>query len=393
MANTLKYGNAIQIGSLASPPTPAENGAIYYNTVFNRYFKYENGAWTGDVSDTDLLNYYTKTEIDAALALKANQSALNSEIGNRVAADALLIPLAQKGAANGVATLGADQKIPSSQLPAIAITNTFVVASQAAMLALSTAEIGDVAIRTDLSKSFILTADPYSTLANWQELLTPLDAVTSVNGQTGSVILTTTNIAEGSNLYYTDGRAQTAAVVNSTAGTQTVQAPSVASMKTYVNGQGFMKFLSDDTAPALGGDLNVGTRKITTASNTVVVESAQNTVVRSNGTAMIQDVYIKGIALAASQTNTVVTALTVPFATIDAMVIQYRLKDSASNVRIGTIQVVTNGTAITLIDQLTDTAETGIQFSAVISGSNINILYTSGANSATMAADIKQYLV
>jgi hypothetical protein len=57
------------------------------------------------------------------------------------------------------------------------------------MLALSNAQEGDVAVRTDLNKSFILKASPYSTLANWQELLTPTDAVTSVNGNTGAVTI------------------------------------------------------------------------------------------------------------------------------------------------------------------------------------------------------------
>jgi len=38
----------------------------------------------------------------------------------------------------------------------------------------------------------------------------PADAVTSVNGQTGAVVLTTTNINEGTNLYFTDERAQDA---------------------------------------------------------------------------------------------------------------------------------------------------------------------------------------
>jgi hypothetical protein len=99
------------------------------------------------------------------------------------------INVSQKAAANGVATLGSDSKIPNNQLPALAITDTFVVASQAAMLALSSAEKGDVAVRTDLNKSFILAADPYSTLANWQELLTPTDSVLSVNGFTGAVSL------------------------------------------------------------------------------------------------------------------------------------------------------------------------------------------------------------
>lgn len=63
-------------------------------------------------------------------------------------------------------------KIPVAQIPAVAITDTFPVASQAAMLAL-TAERGDVAVRSDLSKSFILQAEPAATLANWKELLTP----------------------------------------------------------------------------------------------------------------------------------------------------------------------------------------------------------------------------
>src|SRR5690606_36704017 len=44
------------------------------------------------------------------------------------------IPLAQKGAINGVATLGADGKIPNNQLPPLALTETFVVNSEAAML-------------------------------------------------------------------------------------------------------------------------------------------------------------------------------------------------------------------------------------------------------------------
>jgi hypothetical protein len=99
----------------------------------------------------------------------------------------------QKGIANGVATLDSNAKIPTAQLPALAITDTFPVASQAAMLAL-TAEVGDVAVRTDLNKSFILKTAGASTLGNWQELLTPTDAVLSVNGQTGAVSLTASGL-------------------------------------------------------------------------------------------------------------------------------------------------------------------------------------------------------
>lgn len=87
-----------------------------------------------------------------------------------------------------IPVLNGSGKLADSVIPSIAITDTFVVATEAAMLALS-AEVGDVAIRTDLNKSFILQTSPASVLANWQELRTPTDTVTSVNGQSGVVVL------------------------------------------------------------------------------------------------------------------------------------------------------------------------------------------------------------
>ncbi len=117
------------------------------------------------------------------------------------------IPTTQKAAINGVATLGADAKIPSDQLPALAITSTFVAADEAAQLALAGVEEGDVVVRTDENKSYIHNGGVADTMADFQELLTPTDAVLSVNGATGAVTLTSTDITEGTNLYYTDTRA------------------------------------------------------------------------------------------------------------------------------------------------------------------------------------------
>jgi hypothetical protein len=78
-------------------------------------------------------------------------------------------------------------KVPSGQLPALAIGETFTAANQAAMLAL-TAQIGDVAIRTDQGGQRYLLTGTASTLADWLPLNVP-DAVSSVNGQTGAVVL------------------------------------------------------------------------------------------------------------------------------------------------------------------------------------------------------------
>jgi hypothetical protein len=242
---------------------------------------------------TNAQDAVTKSQLDTAIAgvtVDVIDDSITDGVTDRAPSqnavyDALSLKLdqASKGAANGVAELDGTGKVPSSQLPAIAITNTSVVSSEAAMLAL-TAEKGDVAVRTDLNKSFILAGTDPTVLADWQELLTPTDAVISVNGQTGSVSLDTDDVAEGAtNKYFSasaakaaavadsitngvtdvapsqnavhdalagkadsvhthvaadvtdfDSSAKAAAVVNSTAGTETDQAASVSAMKSYV---------------------------------------------------------------------------------------------------------------------------------------------------------------
>lgn len=108
--------------------------------------------------------------IDVANRLDVTESnkVLDARQG-KVLADQIAAILAQKAAANGIATLGADGKIPSAQVPSIALVDVFPVASEAEMLAL-TAEQGDMAIRTDTSQVFILSASPATTIENWIEL-------------------------------------------------------------------------------------------------------------------------------------------------------------------------------------------------------------------------------
>lgn len=93
---------------------------------------------------------------------------------------------ANKNTANGYAGLGIDGKLISAQLPSIVLTDTYVTASQAEMLALA-AETGDVAVRTDLKKSFILKGTNPIVLADWQELLTPTSQVTTVFARNGAI--------------------------------------------------------------------------------------------------------------------------------------------------------------------------------------------------------------
>jgi hypothetical protein len=83
----------------------------------------------------------------------------------------LKIDISEKGANNGVATLGSDGKIPSGQIPATVLVDTFVVNSQSAMLGLTSAGQGDIAVRTDENKTYILQNPDPSVLANWINFL------------------------------------------------------------------------------------------------------------------------------------------------------------------------------------------------------------------------------
>ena len=116
----------------------------------------------------------------------ARDAAIATETTNRTNADALLIPLTQKGANNGVATLDSGGKVPSGQIPAIPLGHVFTASSDAGMIALSSAVPGDTCIRTDKGYSYQLSAAPPSTLANWLAL-DPGGNVVSVNGQQGIV--------------------------------------------------------------------------------------------------------------------------------------------------------------------------------------------------------------
>jgi len=204
--------------------------------------------------------------------------------------------LAQKGAANGVATLGADSKIPSAQIPTSAITNTFVVASEVAMLAL-VAETGDVSVRTDENKSYILQGADATVIGDWQVLLTPTDAVLSVNSQTGVVVLTSTEVAEGTNLYYTEGRvsANSDVAANVTHATRTDNPHSVTQTQVGLpnvdNTTDLNKPISTATQTALDGKGTadpVTTVQTTTATTgtgaTIAIATGEQKVIRARVT-------------------------------------------------------------------------------------------------------------
>jgi len=141
--------------------------------------------------------------------------------------------------------------------------------------------------------------------------------------------------------------------------------------------------VSEDTTPSLGGDLTLGAY--------VVIHDGDSMKRGSSASDFLEEEYIHSIALAASQTATVIADLTFAHASFEGFIMDYKVKETTSNdIRIGTLRVTTNGTGIVFNDLATETAETGIVFSAAINGANIEVKFDSGSNGATLRADVKR---
>jgi len=78
--------------------------------------------------------------------------------------------------------------VPTSQIPSLAIVDTFDAADQVEMLLLD-AQKGDLCYRADTGTVWILFGDDPTELTDWREWDYPLPTIVSVNGQTGTVVL------------------------------------------------------------------------------------------------------------------------------------------------------------------------------------------------------------
>ena len=152
------------------------------------------------------------------------------------------------GSANGVATLDAGGKVPVSELPAavlgaLSYQGTWNASTNTPTLTSSTGTKGyyyvvSVAGNTNLDGITDWLVGDWAVYNGtvWQKV-DNTESVSSVNGQTGAVVLTTTNISEGTNQYFTTARARASV----SAGTGI----------SYDSGTGVIT----NSSPSLGGDV------------------------------------------------------------------------------------------------------------------------------------------
>lgn len=174
-------GLVIELGSEANQAAPGEDTAdAIAELVTDLDTKADTVALTTHTSDTNNPHGVSKSQVGLG-------NVDNTSDASKPVSTAAATALGTKADLVG-------GKVPSSQIPALGISEFLgAVASQVAMLAL-VGERGDWCNRTDEGKTYILNGDDGSILGNWTPTLTPAAPVSSVNGHAGVVVLDKTDI-------------------------------------------------------------------------------------------------------------------------------------------------------------------------------------------------------
>lgn len=222
----------------------AIDGQVVSNNVF---IKGKDVAGTGTinvvkVTTSDELEF-GKTPFTPSEAPNSNYKVANKKYVDDTVANYL--PTSQKGAASGLCPLNSSSKIDSTYLsdsilgqleykgvfdcsggtyPSSPSTGWYYIASVGGTISGTVYTVGDWLVYNG---------------ASWDKV-DNTDAVASVNTKTGAVVLNTDDISESgtpTNKWFTDTRAKTAVVLNTLAGSETDQAPSVSSVNTALSGK------------------------------------------------------------------------------------------------------------------------------------------------------------
>jgi hypothetical protein len=248
------------------------------------------------IRPSDWNSTHTLTGLGTMAEQNANAVAITGGTISGVAVTGY-IPTTEKAQPLGVATLDAGGKVPQSQIPLMGDLNyqgTWNATTNTPTLTSSVGTKGyyyvvDVAGTTNLNGITDWQIGDWAIFNGsvWQKV-DNTDAVTSVNGFTGTVVLTTTNIAEGTNLYYTDAKAR----ASNSAGTGI----------SYDNATGVITNSAPDQVVALTG-----------AGTTVITGTYPNFTITSN------DAYVGTVtSVSGTAPVSVATGTTTPVISLDA---------------------------------------------------------------------------
>lgn len=142
----------------SAPTTNLKKGRLYFDTTDNTLYVYNGTAWVDALSQG--LIYTEGTGIDitgTAISIDDTVVAVKGDLDHYV-------PLSQKGANNGVATLDNSGKIPNSQLPSFVddVIETYIVGSTPLANDWLSETVGGTALTPETGKIYVvLTSGEY----------------------------------------------------------------------------------------------------------------------------------------------------------------------------------------------------------------------------------------
>jgi len=389
------------------------------------------GASLIGIEDSGAL--FTATDTEAALA----------EV--KGVADAA-IPSSEKGSNSGVATLDTGGKVPASQLPnsIMDYLGTWTASTNTPSLADGTGSAGDVYVSSDSgsvnfgSGSISFAAGDWVIYSGsvWQKSVNS-NAVASVNGLTGAVVLDTGDFSENGNLFFTDERAQDAIGLMATDSskvsltyvdaTPSLTADIVAAslVNADISASAAIAYSKLDlTGNILNADISasaaIAYSKLDLSNsivNTDINSSAaiagskispdfgsqdiqtSGSLLLGTGSNVIERNYLHNETLTASSTSQALAALTFDSQTYKTVIIHYSIEDSSSKDRRGGTMLINldedNGvspTAEDLVEFSGETGDVGVTWDLNLSGTSMQVRYTTTANNKTMNAEVVKIL-
>lgn len=187
------------IDNVKNDPTLYIGFGPIFDSSTNRFWRVSAGDAVGDWGFSEMFfTHFDATAVNEHLGITSGNphGVSKADVGLDNVTNHLQIPASEKGAASGVATLNSTGKLTATQLPDLSITDTFTAVNETEQIAL-TVQKGDVCVRSDENKSYILVNATNTSMLDWVELLSP-------------TVTDTDSVPEGSsNLYYTDARVDT----------------------------------------------------------------------------------------------------------------------------------------------------------------------------------------
>lgn len=393
MANFQKISDGVQLALLptASRPSSPVNGMIYYDSTLNQFQKYENGSWSTFASGSVAAG----TAHRLALYAASGSSVTDTDVQN---SQNLNVAIASQPTRSAAILY----TIPN---PGDAVTAANFVLSEGAQTINGNKTFGnDVIVSGNLTVNGSLT-----TINTTNTTIT--DALITLNKGGGAASGSNTGfeIEESASItgYFKTTVARTGYQFKApaSAGVATLIMPAASWSYTLPEKTGtIMLQVIDDTAPQLGGNLDVNGHAIVSASNGNIPIAPQGTgrVQRSNAGSLSRyrdEGYIDAIALSSS-TTAVASSLTFDTTIFKAQEVEYTIVEATSNKRRqGKLSVVVDGangvaaTGISLIDTANETADVGVSWAAAMNGNNLELSYTTtGSNAKTMQVLVKRFL-